>query len=111
MVVSDERLQQFVDGELAGADREAVDRHIAVCAACRARLDAIAIADRAYLSHHHDTLKAQDPAPPRPWRELRPELRQIDASIPRARRRSWRGWLAAAAALIVAVTVYSWIKR
>lgn len=98
------RLQRFADRELGSSEAEAMGRHVAACAECGRRLEAIRQAGDAYLAYHNGTLKALDPAPPRPWEDLRPRMT-------RAHGASWRGWLAAAAAILVAVAGYYRINR
>jgi hypothetical protein len=110
MHVSDERILRYLDGELE-EDEGPKRQHIDSCVECRARLDAINRAGAAYLKFHRDMLKAQDPAPPRPWEDLRPALNELDASASRVRGGRWVGWLAAAAAIVVIVGVYYRVDR
>jgi anti-sigma factor RsiW len=124
--VGAERLQLFADGEIDARDGAMVRRHVAACAECTARLDAIVLAGETYLAYHRGTLKAQDPAPPRPWEDLRPRLSTVEPAISghaisghavsrhaisRTRVGNWRAWLAVAAAILVAVAVYSRMNR
>jgi hypothetical protein len=127
MHASEESLQRFSDGELGAGEADAIRRHVAACVECSVRLDAIGRASDTYLEYHRGTLKVQDPAPPRPWQDLRPVLSALNATTSRARggtpegisrpagnsrsRRTMRGWLAVAAALIVAVAVYYRMNR
>jgi hypothetical protein len=96
MHVGDQRLQRFADGELEGANEEAVRRHIESCPVCARRLDEIGRAGAEYATYH-SALKASDPAPPRDWADLRPML-----AAPPAQRGRWRTWGAVAAAVVVA---------
>ncbi len=103
-----ERLLQFSDGELQGAERRAADSHLAECGDCRQRRDEIAQGLKAYLDY-----RAEVPTPAA-WSDLRAGMAEIDAHI-RARRtprtnpfRMWR-WAAAglvAAALLAAAYRY-----
>jgi hypothetical protein len=106
-----ERLLQFSDGELQGAERRAADGHLAECGDCRKRRDEIAEGLKAYLDY-----RAEVPTPAA-WSDLRDGMAEIDARIAciRARRtprtnpfRLWR-WAAAglvAAALLAAAYRY-----
>jgi hypothetical protein len=97
----DERLQRLADGELAEAE---VRQHVGACAECAARLDEIGRAGDAYRAWHQ-AMKAHDPAPPRPWEDLRPRMEAPE------RRGSWRAWGAVAAAVVVAVGGYYRMSR
>ncbi len=105
MHVNDERLQRYADGELDGGGMETVRRHVAGCAQCRLRLDEMARAADAYLEYHRHALITRDPAPPRPWEDLRPAFERLNRSSSRAHPRSALRWLAVAAALVVAVAL------
>jgi anti-sigma factor RsiW len=92
----------YLSGELAPADRERVDAHLAGCAECRRARDAF----REIL----DGLRASAPAPPEVhWGRWRAELRaKVEA---RGRRRRW--WLspvpvALSAALAGVLLVFAW---
>jgi len=77
------RLHDLVDGLLEPADREALERHLDACAACRSSADEL----RSLLH------RAQGLGPLRPDRDLLPGIRaRID------RRRAFPRWLVAAAA-------------
>src|SRR5262245_57567054 len=97
--------QAYVDGELAGVDREAVERHLVACATCgqRVRLE----------SRFKAAVRAHLPRPEVP-EVLRRRIEQALASQPIAPRRwfSLPAWLsyprlvpaAAAALLLLAIT-------
>ncbi len=94
----DAKLNEYVDGTLAARDRASVEAHLAECAECRA-----AIAELRSLSASATGL----PKSIEPGRDLWPA---IAARIrPRAMwnvQRFWRGALAAAAMLVLAVGIY-----
>src|SRR5262249_35090781 len=108
---TEETLQRLADAELSTGDAGRVRRHLADCGECRSRLDRIEEASETYLAYHRNALQALDPAPPRAWEDLRPKMRQMDASSSRARGGHWRIWLAFAAGLIVAVALYYRMNR
>lgn len=98
-------LAPYVHGELSGAERERIERHLAGCPACRASAEEF----RAVLDH----LRTSAPEPPPvDWRHYRAELRRKLA------RRSSQRWrrpalprlapALAAAALAAAVALFGW---
>src|SRR5690348_16881489 len=101
------QLLRLADGELPLGEAEALRTHLAQCDECRARLDEIRSASALYLEFHRNDLKSQLPAPPRAWEDLRPSLDDLDSSSLRARGRNSLPWLAAAAALVIALVVWN----
>jgi anti-sigma factor RsiW len=98
-----ERLLPYLRGELAPAERAAVDAHVQGCAECRGALaDFAAIASR--LAH------APEPAPPVHWGAFRAELREAlarrTARPSRARRWSLGSLPAALAAGLAVIVLY-----
>jgi anti-sigma factor RsiW len=98
-----ERLLPYLRGELAPAERAAVDAHVQGCAECRGALaDFAAIASR--LEH------APEPAPPVHWGAFRAELREALARRTgrpsRARRWSLGPLPAALAAGLAVIVLY-----
>jgi anti-sigma-K factor RskA len=99
-----EDLSLYALGSLEGAEREALEKHLESCASCQQELRQLHD-DMAMLA-----LSASGPAPPRRSRE---RLLAAIAKEPRLqavpkRRISWApvGWLAAAAAVIVAAVLW-----
>ena len=96
-----DRLLPYQRGELAAAELEGVEAHLAECAECRAALaDFAAIAARLG--------RAPEPAPPIHWGAFRAELHESLArrSAPERRGRRWSlGGLPAALAAGLAVVV------
>lgn len=86
----------LASGGEAGTGAES---HLAACAECRARLGEMRQGIDEYTSYHHSTLRMTMPPPPRPWRELPAPVR---APHVMPSRRVY-GWIAAAAAIVVAV--------
>src|SRR5690349_9486742 len=98
--MADEQLQLIADGELVDAE---VRRHVDACTKCSGKVREIALAGEAYKAFHDDA-KANDPAPPMPWEDLRTRMT--------TRRSPWRSWaVAAAAVLIIAAAGYFRIMR
>src|SRR5579871_5122670 len=106
------RLNDFVEDTIGAAERHEVEQHLAGCADCRALVDALR-AIRATAA----TLNPRDP-PGRAWPRLERAIRferepdlahdaQQISSLPRSLRvpRAAWTWLAAAAAILVAVIV------
>jgi anti-sigma factor ChrR (cupin superfamily) len=93
-------LDDFVDGALNTADRQAVDEHVASCPDCRSELEAI----QAVVHAARDL-----PTEVTPERDLWPAIAErLDTPAPA--RRPVRQWLAAAA-VIVAVVGAWWMGR
>lgn len=98
----DERLDDWLDGALAGAEREALEAHLASCAACREQAERL----RQLLAH-----AAALPRSLTPPRDLWPEvaLRIERASAWAGPLGSWRPLaLAAAAAALVGLGALLW---
>jgi anti-sigma factor (TIGR02949 family) len=99
--------QAFVDGELAGVDREALERHLAGCAACmrQARLE----------GRFKAAVRAHLPRPEVPF-ALRQRLHVALAAQPIAPRR-WPEWasaralMPAAAAVVLLVAIAGTVRR
>lgn len=88
-----DKLELLHDGELPPAERDAVRAHLALCAGCRAEVDALG---------RLDALLARAPATPQPrWEGYVPRVSS------RVRGRAWRGVAAAAAAILVGFTAWN----
>lgn len=109
-----DRLDEFLDDTLPDGERREMEMHLAECAECRAEVEAIR------------SLRADARALPRgirPPRDLWPEIRgriegsrTVEVDFGRRSRRSpraARGWLAAAAAVLVVASsaVTTWVLR
>lgn len=98
----DDRLLPYLRGELAAAERAALDTHLAGCAACRDTIrDFATVAER--------LARAPEPAPPIHWGAFRAELREKLERRERpvaARRWSLGPLPAALAAGLAAVLLY-----
>jgi hypothetical protein len=94
-----ERLSDLADGALGAAEREAVERHVAACAACRADLEAL----RGVLALAGAAPRAVEP-PAEVWTGVRARLAPRTRAV-RVRQLLWRRapMLAAAAVLLVTV--------
>ena len=98
-------LAKYLDGELEAARAMNVREHLDTCEACRNLMAETESVFRAYKSVCRQAL----PAPPRPWMDLEPHLRKLDAeqrqtavrSLTPRRTSSW-WWAAAAAGVAVA---------
>jgi hypothetical protein len=95
---TEERLNDHVDGLLPAPEEEAVEAHLAACAACRAEVEGL----RALLAGAAALARAVDP-PAELWEALRAE------TLARPARAAWtvrmtRRELAAAAVLLVALS-------
>ncbi len=97
----DERLDDFVDGALAGADAEAVASHLAGCEPCRERERQL----RQLLAHAAALPRAMTPP-----RDLWPEIaeRIERGSAWSALWTSWQPLGLAAAAVVLGLAVYLW---
>jgi hypothetical protein len=104
-------LLRFSDGELSPDGAQALRAHLAECSECQRRLAEIRAAGAVYQEFHRDDLKANHPAPPRAWEDLRPSLDELDSSILRARGRNPWTWLAVAAVLAIGFVVWTRIGR
>jgi hypothetical protein len=92
-----ERLSELADDDLAPDVAAAIERHLAVCAACRVEL-----ARLRSLTERAAALPASIEPPAEAWRALRGRLRPTSGSAPR--RGHWvREWGLRAAAAIVLV--------
>lgn len=98
-------LNEYVDGELAAVDREAVEQHIAGCTGCREELRAL---------QQTAELVRSLPRMPAP-QELAGAVKSRMARAAAVRRRAalarWvsvGGWIAAAATLLVVIKLVSW---
>lgn len=96
-------LPDLVEGTTPAAHREAIDRHLATCEACR-RL----VADLRRIAQTAGTLD-RVPLPPESWPRLAARLRQEPGFGGKVRpaRLPWT-WLAAAAVLVAVVGVGVW---
>jgi hypothetical protein len=98
-------LNDYVDNALGPIERDAVERHVGECAACRAVVD-----DLREIARATRALGAIEP-PPAVWQRLEQDLRKLPAGAALPQRPAWMpqsrqlGWLAAAAALVLAVLV------
>jgi len=111
-----EALLAFADRDPSAEEPLAMERHLAECADCRSRLEALAGTLAAYQRYHETVLLAALPAPPKPWgaprwSELAGEAPREDpgraraVAMPKRRPIPIRQWLAVAAAVILAVLV------
>jgi hypothetical protein len=92
------KLNEYVDGTLAARDRASVDAHLAECASCRA-----GVAELQSLSASAASL----PKSIEPRRDLWPGIgRRIGRRATWNAQWFWRGALAAAAMLVLAVGIY-----
>lgn len=94
-------LQALLDGRLEGEERDAVERHLAACASCRAELTAL----RWTRERLADLSRA--PAPPGLTSRLHAALDAEDAAAGRSRFPRWLP-LAAAALVVALVAVPLW---
>jgi hypothetical protein len=95
-----ERIDDYVDGELASPELHEVELHLASCAACREEEREL----RALLAHAAALPKAV--TPPRDlWTDISREIASRPRVLPFVPRRVLYGGLAAAAALVVALVV------
>jgi hypothetical protein len=112
---NDELLLRLADGELEANEAELAQAHLKACWRCRTRFEDLQASIADYMRYHESMMKPLLPAPPQPWGSLRGRLRKIDADIAPPRR--WRlmhtspGWLAAAAASVLAAAVVYRISR
>lgn len=98
-------LNEYVDGELAAADREAVERHLADCAGCREELRALRQTAEMVRSLPHVR------APEGMVDAVKSRAARAAAIRKRAALARWvsvGGWVAAAATLLVVVKLASW---
>jgi hypothetical protein len=107
---SDLDITDYVDNSLSAADRAAVDRHLEGCPACREL-----VADFLDLRRASAALEAIEP-PSRTWSRIEAVISSSDTarSAVRPTTRDHRlstAWLAAAAALVLAVTGGLWTIR
>lgn len=120
-------LQDLIDGRLTGADREAIEAHVAGCADCRARMDALGAARSALARLRQDDVPADveaallaalraeplpsaGPAPVVPSAMNGPQSASV-ASSPRATRVPAWTWGLAAAALLALVAWLAWPRQ
>lgn len=100
------QLLSFADGELDRPEAGAIERHLSECSDCRATVEAFRASYAAYAS----TTKRGMPPPPRPWVNLRTELKRLDAGrVPSRRQPFFRvdlRWMAGAAALVVGAFIF-----
>ncbi len=103
---AEEQLLRFVDGELPPRQAAAVRDHLEACWNCRTQLEGFQKGIGDYV-RCHEALKAELPAPPRPWTDLRRGMEAEDRALAKAgvRRgpfaRVPRWWLSAAAAVLL----------
>ncbi len=91
------RLTAYADGELTRWESQAVEDHLAVCAEC----SALVREHREFLSDYRQVRRAALPPPPEPWANIRLRMEpKRPARMPGFR------WLAAAAAVLIAVVVF-----
>ena len=99
-------LTKYLDGELEAARAMHVREHLDTCEACRSLMAETESVFRAYKSAYRQSL----PAPPRPWADLQPRLKKLDAEqlqtiarpLAHRGRSSW-WWAAAAAGIAVGI--------
>lgn len=90
-----EMLLRLVDEDLSAAERQEVDRHVQGCEECAQQVEALRETLGDYLKFHEAVLKPSLAAPPQEWERL--------ALRPRVLRFPSKRWLAAAAAIVMAV--------
>ncbi len=102
-----DRLNDFVDGVLPAAERDAVERHVAACAECRHDVDGL----RRLLAAVASVPRAVEP-PPEVWAAVRGRMAEREAA-PLVRRTWWRRApaLGAAAGLLAAASVAFTVLR
>lgn len=104
MHADDVQLLRLSHGELPHRQAAALRTHLGVCRECQDRFSAVERTLELY-GEYHNARKTLDPAPPRPWDDLKPGLHRLEASVVPARGGTYRTWLAIAAALIVCVLI------
>ncbi len=103
---AEEQLLRFVDGELPPKQAAAVRDHLEACWNCRTQLEGFQKGIGDYV-RCHEALKAELPAAPRPWADLRRGMEAEDRALAKAgiRRNPFarvpRPWLSAAAAVLL----------
>jgi hypothetical protein len=88
MNCADVRLDEYLDGELAEADRAGVDAHLSSCPECRSELERSKKLESVLRSVSTGSAPDAD--------------RFVESVRLRSRRPSWRAWMAAAAVLLAA---------
>jgi anti-sigma factor RsiW len=97
-----ESLVDLVDGRLDGAEQRDVERHLEVCANCRALVeDMRSIRAAAFMLDRHEP-KAET------WTKLQAAIAQDPISVRPESRSRLPVWFAAAAALILATAIGVW---
>ena len=95
----DAKLNEYVDGTLAARDRASVEAHLAECARCRAAVAEL----RRLVAEARDLPRSIEPSRDL-WAAI--ETRIVQRATWNVQRRWWRGALAAAAVLVIALGVY-----
>src|SRR5688572_31044775 len=103
-------LAKYLDGDLEAARAMNVREHLDTCEACRNLMAETESVFRAYKSVCRQAM----PAPPRPWLDLEPHFRELDAEqrqtavrplAPRGMPSGFSSWWWAAAAAGVAIAI------
>jgi anti-sigma-K factor RskA len=100
----DAKLNEYVDGTLAARDRASVEAHLAECAACRAAVGELRSLSAAAASLPKSIEPGRDL-----WGGIETRIRR--RATWNVRRVGWRGALAAAAILVLAVGIYRLTAR
>jgi hypothetical protein len=77
-----EELLQLVDDSVPSRSNRWVRKHVAACWKCRSHLEDLQETVREFARYHEKVLLPNLPAPPQPWPDLRPRMRQIDEANP-----------------------------
>lgn len=103
----DEQLLRYLDGELPPRAADAIRSHLDACWQCRTRRDDLAEGIGDFMRYRDEVIRPLSPAPPQPWRDLRPALAEWDLENPQPRRSHLRLW-AVAAAMVLGVFLVRW---
>ncbi len=100
----EELLLRYRDRELPAGEVSGLEAHLDSCGGCRAQLDELDEALDAYVEYRREVLDRKNP--PASWDGFERRLHALAAERPRTQSKSWRMWLAAAAAMLLAAVVY-----
>lgn len=74
----DHELLSYSDGELEGAAARRIRKHLKDCWRCRTTLEDLQATVVDFMRYKEHALEPNLPAPPAPWRNLRPDFDRID---------------------------------